>query len=119
MSRHQVAPAELEAILLGHSSVADAAVCGIHVDEDATEYPIAYVALNASEGSRGKRDPTAITDEIRQYVDGQVTHYKRLKGGVHVLDAIPRNPSGKVLRRLLPANLQRAADVKKTLVSKL
>ncbi|KAH7051148.1 4-coumarate-CoA ligase [Macrophomina phaseolina] len=116
---NQVAPAELEAVLLGHTSVADAAVCGIHVDEEATEYPIAYVALHPVDSHRSVKDLVDIRRDIRQYVDGQVAHYKRLKGGVHILDAIPRNPSGKVLRRLLPANLQKAADVNRALISRL
>jgi len=87
----QVPPAELEALLLTHPSVADAAVVGVP-DEDAGEVPVAYVVL---------RDGAEVTGEvIRAFVAGQVAHYKQIRR-VSFVEAIPKSPSGKILRRLL------------------
>lgn len=86
---HAVAPAELEALLMGHPTVADAAVVGIP-DEEAGERPRAFVTLRRPIGA----------DELRAWVAGRVAPYKRL-ARVDVVDAIPRSASGKILRREL------------------
>ncbi|EMC95141.1 hypothetical protein BAUCODRAFT_149163 [Baudoinia panamericana UAMH 10762] len=82
---NQVAPAELEAVLLSHPAVTDAAVCGVYLDDEATEYPIAYVSI-----SKPATGNTMVALEIQAFVDGQVAHYKHLQGGVHVLEMISR-----------------------------
>ncbi|KAH7389976.1 hypothetical protein BKA66DRAFT_568886 [Pyrenochaeta sp. MPI-SDFR-AT-0127] len=112
---HQVAPAELESILLSHPDVRDAGVCSIYSDAEASEFPIAYVALKNTSNLDSKTTEKLRLD-IRQHVDQQVAHYKRLKGGLHFLPAIPRNPSGKVLRRLLPANLEKTTQTQQTVL---
>ncbi|KAI1815459.1 acetyl-CoA synthetase-like protein [Poronia punctata] len=86
---NQVAPAELEAILLSHPKILDAAVIG--VPGEGTEVPRAYIVANQKE----------ITgQEIIQWFSKQgLSHYKALRGGVVFLDAIPKSPSGKILRR--------------------
>ncbi|HET7686238.1 MAG TPA: AMP-binding protein [Candidatus Limnocylindria bacterium] len=86
---HGVAPAELEALLVSHPAVADAAVIGVP-DEDAGERPGAFVVLRGAAGER----------EIRDWVAERVAPYKRL-ASVRVVDAIPRSASGKILRREL------------------
>jgi long-chain acyl-CoA synthetase len=87
----QVAPAEVEAVLLRHPAVLDCAVFGV-VDERAGEVPAAAVALDPSlpvgEG------------ELQALVADSLATYKRLQYLV-VVDTIPRLPSGKVLRRTL------------------
>ncbi|ANB11107.1 Pcs60p [Sugiyamaella lignohabitans] len=88
---HQVAPAELEALLLDHPDVVDVAVVGVHVSELGTELPRAFLVI------REKTDPL----EIKKWFDSKVARHKRLWGGIVVLDAIPKSPSGKILRRLL------------------
>lgn len=88
---HQVAPAELDSILLEHPDVVDAAVAGIPVPEQGTELPRAYVVL------REGVDPLA----IKKWFDGRVARYKRLWGGVVVVAQVPKSPSGKIQRRLL------------------
>lgn len=83
--RNQVAPAELEALLLRHPAVTDAAVCGIYLESEATEYPIAYITTGCPVDLHG-----GIIVDVQQFVDNQVTPYKRLRAGVHILNAIPR-----------------------------
>ncbi|KAG6011941.1 hypothetical protein E4U54_007829 [Claviceps lovelessii] len=91
----QVAPAELEGILVAHPAVADAAVVGIPRDRDGNELPRAYVVLAA--GARG-----SITEEhLEEYVKTRVSGHKQLRGGVVFVDAVPRSASGKILRRQL------------------
>ena len=85
----QVPPAELEALLLTHHAVADAAVIPCP-DEEAGEVPKAFVVL------RG----TATADELIEFVEQRVAPYKRLRF-VEFTDKIPKSPSGKILRRVL------------------
>ncbi|HTT50417.1 MAG TPA: AMP-binding protein [Streptosporangiaceae bacterium] len=87
----QVAPAELEAVLLRHPDVADAAVIGLP-DDEAGEIPAGYVALRPG--------AAATTEEIMQFAGGEVAHYKRIRR-LEVIDAIPKSAAGKVLRRVL------------------
>ena len=89
VSGFQVAPAELEALLVGHPGVADACVIGVP-DEAKGEVPKAFVVLR--EG--------VTADEIAAFVEGRVAPHKRLRA-VEVVDAIPRSASGKILRRVL------------------
>ena len=87
----QVAPAELEALLQNHPKIADAAVIGIP-NERLGEAPKAFVV---------KKDLTVTEDEIVNYVAGKVAKHKHLVGGVEFIDAVPKSPSGKILRRML------------------
>ena len=87
----QVAPAELEALLLTHPSVADVAVIG-RPDERAGELPVAYVV------ARGTLDVEALEAWVAQ----QVVAYKQL-GDVVLCETIPKSAAGKILRRVLRA----------------
>jgi acyl-CoA synthetase (AMP-forming)/AMP-acid ligase II len=91
VSGFQVAPAEVEAVLLAHPAVLDCAVFGV-ADERAGEVPAAAVAL--APGS------TVGAEELQELVAGTLANYKRLRHVV-VVEEIPRLPSGKVLRRTL------------------
>lgn len=89
----QVAPAELEAMLLKHPQIADAAVIAIP-DDSAGELPKAIVVRRAT--SQG-----ALTeDDVKAFIHSEVAHYKRL-AYVEFVDAIPKSASGKILRRVL------------------
>jgi len=87
----QVPPAELEAVLLRHPDVADAAVIGLP-DEEAGEIPVGYVVLRPG--------AAASPEEIMRFVAGEVAHYKQIRR-LEVIDAIPKSAAGKILRRVL------------------
>ncbi|XP_046366118.2 4-coumarate--CoA ligase 1-like isoform X1 [Haliotis rufescens] len=89
---YQVAPAELEDVLLSHPAVADVGVIGVP-DVETGELPKAFIV---------KKPGSAVTEqEIQDYVTSKVSVTKRLRGGVTFITKIPKSPSGKILRRLL------------------
>lgn len=85
----QVAPAELEALLLGNDAIADVAVIP-KPDEEAGEIPKAYVVL------KGELE----ADELMEWVAGQVAPHKKIRD-VEFVSEIPKSASGKILRRVL------------------
>jgi acyl-CoA synthetase (AMP-forming)/AMP-acid ligase II len=85
----QVAPAELEAVLLGNDGITDAAVIP-SPDEEAGEIPKAYVVTNGELSAA----------EIMAFVAAKVAPHKKIRA-VEFVDKIPKSPSGKILRRLL------------------
>ena len=90
----QVAPSELEHLLLTHPQVLDAAVVGLP-DEMAGELPRAYVV---------KRQGSDLNEkQVEDFVNSQVANFKKLRGGVIFLSQIPKLASGKILRRQLKA----------------
>ncbi|ORZ19088.1 hypothetical protein BCR41DRAFT_351515 [Lobosporangium transversale] len=96
----QVAPAELEALLLDHPLIIDAAVVGIENKEQATEVPLAFVVKAPGEGQ-------ALTEkDIQDYVASNVAAHKKLRGGVRFIEVIPKSAAGKILRRELRVLLQ-------------
>ncbi|CAL5019000.1 unnamed protein product [Urochloa decumbens] len=95
----QVPPAELEALLLAHPSIADAAVVP-QKDDAAGEVPVAFVVRAA--------DSDIAEDAIKEFVSKQVVFYKRLHK-VYFTHSIPKSASGKILRRELRAKLAAAA----------
>lgn len=105
-SRFQIAPSELEDMLLRHDDVIDAAVCAVYNDAQATEVPLAYVSLAPEKATLSPTEIQKTLDGVRQRIDGQVAGYKKLRGGVFHLQELPKNPTGKILRRLLPAKVQ-------------
>jgi acyl-CoA synthetase (AMP-forming)/AMP-acid ligase II len=90
----QVAPAELEAVLLSHPAIADAAVLP-SPDEKAGEVPIAFVVLKET------ASPAAIMD----YVSERVAPYKKIRR-IEFVDEIPKSPAGKILRRVLALRIR-------------
>ncbi|KAI6030702.1 hypothetical protein F5J12DRAFT_954393 [Pisolithus orientalis] len=96
-----VAPAELEGCVLGHPDVEDTCVVGIP-DEYSGELPVAFVVLRQEAGKRAQDSSAAheIKSSIAKHVSDHKAAYKRL-ARVEFVDSIPKNPSGKLLRRVL------------------
>nr|XP_023014135.1 4-coumarate--CoA ligase-like [Leptinotarsa decemlineata] len=89
---NQVSPTELENLIMEIEGIIDAAVVGVP-DSLAGEVPRAYVVLKPGQNIN--------EEDVQRWVNGKVTHYKKLVGGVKFIDSIPRNPSGKILRHEL------------------
>jgi len=85
----QVPPAELEAVLLTHSAVADAAVIPCR-DDESGEIPKAFVVLKGE----------ATADQLMEFVAERVAPYKKIRA-LEFIDQIPKSLSGKILRRVL------------------
>ncbi|OSD00520.1 phenylacetyl-CoA ligase [Trametes coccinea BRFM310] len=100
---NQVAPSELEGHLLDHPDVADVAVIGIP-DDFAGEAPLAYVVLKpavAAEAAKSAKRAEEVKARLQKHVSDTKSKYKWLTGGVIFIEAIPKSPSGKILRRVL------------------
>lgn len=95
----QVAPAELEGLLNTCPGVRDAAVIGVYMEELATEVPRAYLVVDRDVGNEQGR--ASLDQTIVEWVKARVAQHKRLRGGVVFVKAIPKSPSGKILRRML------------------
>ncbi|KAK1421216.1 hypothetical protein QVD17_23392 [Tagetes erecta] len=99
---YQVAPAELEAILLSHPQILDAAVIPLE-DEEAGEVPMAYVVR--AEGSQLSED------QVIQFVANQVAPFKKVKK-VSFINIIPKSAAGKILRKDLVAQSKKQVQSK-------
>ncbi len=86
---YQVAPAELESLLLTHPSIADAAVVGAH-DSNGQEVPRAFVVLQPG--------ATLDSEQIMSFVAEAVAPHKKIRQ-VEFIEAIPKSSSGKILRK--------------------
>ena len=86
---YQVAPAELEAILVSHEAIADAAVIP-SPDEEAGEIPKGFIVLSSEISA----------EEIMKFVAEQVAPHKKIRK-IEIVDEIPKSASGKILRRVL------------------
>jgi acyl-coenzyme A synthetase/AMP-(fatty) acid ligase len=86
---YQVAPSELEAILLTHPAISEAAVVP-HSDADAGEVPKAFLVTKGPVNA----------DEVLAFVAARVAPFKRLRS-VEFIEQLPRSATGKLLRRVL------------------
>ena len=93
---YQVAPAELEAVLVGHPEVADAAVIGVKDEESGEELPKAFVVRTpGSELS---------ADAVMSYMAEKVAPHKKIRL-VEFIDQVPKSAAGKILRKELKARV--------------
>ncbi|MCJ1390657.1 hypothetical protein MMC18_003518 [Xylographa bjoerkii] len=105
----QVSPTELEACLMMHPGVLDAAVIGVKLQQEEGEVPRAYIVPQAA--YRG----ILTENEIEKHFQGRLAKFKALAGGVIFIDSIPKGSSGKILRKLLrdkaTANVEAATNL--------
>ena len=82
--------------MLSHPDIVDAGVIGVPASDYEGEASRAYVVR------RPGSDPSKLTEEaVKNYAGEKLSKYKRLEGGVKFVDAIPKNASGKILKRVL------------------
>lgn len=96
----QVAPAELDGVCLESEGVADAAVVGVTINGQ--EHPRAYIVLK-----EGVAPTKSTADRIVGEVNAKLSPHKRITGGLVFVAALPKNPSGKILRRFLRERAQK------------
>ncbi|KAL2850628.1 hypothetical protein BJY01DRAFT_233148 [Aspergillus pseudoustus] len=98
----QVAPPELEAVLLSHPHIIDAAVIGLRGVVPDSELPRAYVVRRPGKGGEELTE-----DDVKRYLGAKLARYKALTGGVKFVNTIPKNASGKILKRVLREESER------------
>ncbi|KAL8726088.1 MAG: hypothetical protein Q9166_006925 [cf. Caloplaca sp. 2 TL-2023] len=89
----QVAPAELEAVLLENDVVADVAVVGMHISDQ--ERPRAYIMLKPEAKNKIREG------DIHAWIQSRVSPHKYLTGGIAFIDEVPKSASGKILRKVM------------------
>jgi 4-coumarate--CoA ligase len=92
----QVAPAQLEGLLLAHPAVNDVAVIGVYSEQRATELARAYIVL-----AGGYKADAKMESELSDWLHEKVAPHKRLRGGIRFVNEIPKSTAGKLLRRTL------------------
>lgn len=112
MRAFQVAPPELEGALLNHPDIVDAAVIGVPdpANIEGSEAPRAYLV---------RKDPKSDSpsaQDVNKYMRERLASYKMLIGGIVFVEEIPKNASGKILKRILR---EQAAEEMKKPASKL
>ncbi|KAI9818922.1 MAG: hypothetical protein M1827_007743 [Pycnora praestabilis] len=108
----QVAPTELETVLLDHAHIIDAAVIGINLPDSLGEVPRAYVVMKPG------YENTMTEKEVNAFMLTHLARYKSLDGGVRFVATIPKSPSGKILKKILrsEATAERAIEVAKEVI---
>ncbi|KAJ7209704.1 AMP binding protein [Mycena pura] len=97
----QVPPAELENVLLTHPDIADAAVIAIESVQEATELPRAYIVHAHPDKVTTAKAKLDFTNSVAKWMESKVARHKYLRGGIVIIDAVPKSAAGKILRREL------------------
>ncbi|KAK6206997.1 AMP-binding enzyme [Colletotrichum tabaci] len=117
----QVSPSELEQIVNSHPHVGEAGVGALWDADQLTEVPTAWVVLKNGGNETSREEVVDKLRVIQRAVDGQVSGYKKLRGGVWAVDKVPRNATGKIIRPELVKMTQGPCSLEKprTLTAKL
>ncbi|KAF7925427.1 uncharacterized protein EAE97_010508 [Botrytis byssoidea] len=110
---YQVAPAELEGVLVEHEWVEDCCVVGVFDKERETEVPVGFLVGKASVGKEDRKlygEKEGM--EVKKWLEGKVADYKRLRGGVRWVESIPKSASGKILRRVFKDQIKKEGEGK-------
>ncbi|KIW93950.1 uncharacterized protein Z519_05265 [Cladophialophora bantiana CBS 173.52] len=99
----QVIPSELEGKLLEHPDVEDSCVVPRWIEEQATHVPVGFVVISQNAKAKGQKK---VVEDIDKWLNARVANHKKLRGGIHIIDVIPKSPSGKILRRELAGMLK-------------
>lgn len=109
----QVAPPELEGVLLSHANIVDAAVIGVPDPvREGDELPRAYVVRRPGQDGPSEK-------EVHAWMRERLASFKMLEGGVRWVEAIPKNASGKILKRVLREEVKGEAKKEKRESTKL
>ncbi|KAL0940043.1 amp dependent [Colletotrichum truncatum] len=96
----QVSPFELEQLINSHPFVKESGVGALWDETELTEVPAAWVVLKDGEMMRSEETRKRL-ENIQKAVNGQVSGYKKLRGGVWAVEKLPRNPTGKIIKKEL------------------
>ncbi|KAL1895251.1 hypothetical protein Sste5346_005397 [Sporothrix stenoceras] len=94
----QVSPAELESYINSHPAVSEGGIAATWDESQLTELPTAWVVLT-DDAAKTPATVKAALKDIHASIDSQVSGYKKLRGGVWQISALPKNPTGKILRK--------------------
>lgn len=98
----QVPPADLEAVLISHPEIVDSGVIGVYSKKDETELPRAYIVPKPGSKALGSAQEREVFQrEVAKWITSKVAKHKYLRGGVVVVEAIPKSAAGKILRKEL------------------
>ncbi|GBE84164.1 acetyl-CoA synthetase-like protein [Sparassis latifolia] len=109
----QVSPSEIEAVLMTHPGrlIVDVCVGGVPGGRTSDELvPRAWVVLSEDGMRRGLREVCA---EMERWARANLSQYKWLRGGIGIVNEIPKNPTGKVLRRVLQERHEQELQMRK------
>ncbi|KAH7023998.1 4-coumarate-CoA ligase [Ilyonectria destructans] len=95
----QVSPSELESYINSHPDVAEGGVAALWDESQLTEVPTAWVVLKPHLVGKSAADKKKSLRNVQSWIDEQVSGYKKLRGGVWEANKLPRNATGKILRK--------------------
>ncbi|CAG9962904.1 unnamed protein product [Clonostachys byssicola] len=115
----QVSPQELESYLNSHPLVSEAGVAALWDESQLTELPTAWVILKPDSAKSSSKERRNALKTIQIAIDSQVSGYKKLRGGVWEVSRLPKNATGKILRKEMAEMRAGLCSIDETIYSKL
>ncbi|KAH8176653.1 AMP-binding enzyme domain-containing protein [Sarocladium implicatum] len=115
----QVSPAELESYVNSHPNVSEGGIGALWDEGQLTELPTAWVILKQEIAIKGEKERRRALQEVHAWVDEQVSGYKKLRGGVWQIERLPKNATGKILRKELVEMRHGICSLEKSIYAKL